>query len=459
MTTHHSLYSQIPATDRLLRDPRITAVLEQFGHTATVDMLRQLQDDARRHIQAENALPGWCVAWEQEVERRLSKHAQSALRPVINLTGTVLHTNLGRACLSDRALAAARGVSQGYSTLEYDLTAGERGQRYAHVEPLLCRLTGAEAAMVVNNNAAAVLLILSALTAGGEVITSRGELVEIGGSFRMPDVMAACGAVLREVGSTNKTRLSDYANAISEQTRALLKVHTSNYRIVGFTESVSPAALAELGRSRSIPVIEDLGSGCLVDLAPLGLRDEPTVQASVKAGVDVLSFSGDKLLGGPQAGIIVGKRHCIDLLKRHPLARALRVDKLTLAALEATLQAYADGTALQEIPVLSMLAQTPEELRQQAESLCRRMGGIGVTVEVVSTENPVGGGAVPTQTLPSFAVAVAPRDSAAALEAQLRQRPVPIIVRIAHDRCLLDMRTLFPADLDEILQAFRETAS
>lgn len=313
--------------------------------------------------------------------------------------------------------------------------------------------------MVVNNNAAAVLLILSALTAGGEVITSRGELVEIGGSFRMPDVMAACGAVLREVGSTNKTRLSDYANAIGEQTRALLKVHTSNYRIVGFTESVSPAALAEFGRSRSIPVIEDLGSGCLVDLAPLGLRDEPTVQASVKAGVDVLSFSGDKLLGGPQAGIIVGKRHYIDLLKRHPLARALRVDKLTLAALEATLQAYADGTALQEIPVLSMLAQTPEELHQQAESLCRRMGGIGVTTEVVSTENPVGGGAVPTQTLPSFAVAVAPRDSAAALEAQLRQRPVPIIVRIAHDRCLLDMRTLFPADLDEILQAFREIAS
>lgn len=313
--------------------------------------------------------------------------------------------------------------------------------------------------MVVNNNAAAVLLILSALTAGGEVITSRGELVEIGGSFRMPDVMAACGAVLREVGSTNKTRLSDYANAISEQTRALLKVHTSNYRIVGFTESVSPAALVELGRSRSIPVIEDLGSGCLVDLAPLGLRDEPTVQASVKAGVDVLSFSGDKLLGGPQAGIIVGKRRCIDLLKRHPLARALRVDKLTLAALEATLQAYADGTALQEIPVLSMLAQTPEELRQRAESLCRRMGEIGVTAEVVSTENPVGGGAVPTQTLPSFAVAVAPRDSAAALEAQLRQRPVPIIVRIAHDRCLLDMRTLFPADFDEILQAFRETAS
>ena len=381
------------------------------------------------------------------------------LRNVINGTGVVIHTNMGRSVLARSAQEAVRRVISGYCNLELDLHSGGRGSRYVIIDELLQRLTGAEAAMVVNNNAAAVLLVLDTFCKGGEVIVSRGELVEIGGSFRMPDVMAACGAVLREVGSTNKTRLSDYANAISEQTRALLKVHTSNYRIVGFTESVSPAALVELGRSRSIPVIEDLGSGCLVDLAPLGLRDEPTVQASVTAGVDVLSFSGDKLLGGPQAGIIVGKRRCIDLLKRHPLARALRVDKLTLAALEATLQAYVDGTALQEIPVLSMLAQTPEELRQRAESLCRRMGESGVTAEVVSTENPVGGGAVPTQTLHSFAVAVVPRDSAAALEAQLRQRPVPIIVRIAHDRCLLDMRTLFPADLDEILQAFRETAS
>ena len=450
-----TLLRQIPKVDDLLRLPALNTLAAEVGAAAVTEAVRRTLDRLRADILVGTVteLPS-TEALCAQISASCRASRLPSLRGVINATGIVLHTNLGRACLSDRALAAARGVSQGYSTLEYDLTAGERGQRYAHVEPLLCRLTGAEAAMVVNNNAAAVLLILSALTAGGEVITSRGELVEIGGSFRMPDVMAACGAVLREVGSTNKTRLSDYANAISEQTRALLKVHTSNYRIVGFTESVSPAALAELGRSRSIPVIEDLGSGCLVDLAPLGLRDEPTVQASVKAGVDVLSFSGDKLLGGPQAGIIVGKRHCIDLLKRHPLARAL-----TLAALEATLQAYADGTALQEIPVLSMLAQTPEELRQQAESLCRRLGEIGVTAEVVPTENPVGGGAVPTQTLPSFAVAVAPRDSAAALEAQLRQRPVPIIVRIAHDRCLLDMRTLFPADLDEILQTFRETAS
>ena len=440
-----TLLRQIPKVDDLLRLPALNTLAAEVGAAAVTEAVRRTLDRLRADILVGTVteLPS-TEALCAQISASCRASRLPSLRGVINATGIVLHTNLGRACLSDRALAAARGVSQGYSTLEYDLTAGERGRRYAHVEPLLCRLTGAEAAMVVNNNAAAVLLILSALTAGGEVITSRGELVEIGGSFRMPDVMAACG---------------DYANAISEQTRALLKVHTSNYRIVGFTESESPAALAELGRSCSIPVIEDLGSGCLIDLAPLGLRDEPTVQASVRVGVDVLSFSGDKLLGGPQAGIIVGKRHYIDLLKRHPLARALRVDKLTLAALEATLQAYADGTALQEIPVLSMLAQTPEELRQQAESLCRRLEEIGVTAEVVSTENPVGGGAVPTQTLHSFAVAVAPRDSAAALEAQLRQRPVPIIVRIAHDRCLLDMRTLFPADLDEILQAFRETAS
>lgn len=451
---------QIPKVDDLLRLPALSTLAAEVGAAAVTEAVRRRLDRLRTDILAGTAteLPSTETLCA-EIGELCQAARLPSLRGVVNATGVVLHTNLGRACLSGRALAAAREVSQGYSTLEYDVTAGERGQRYAHVEPLLCRLTGAEAAMVVNNNAAAVLLILSALTAGGEVITSRGELVEIGGSFRMPDVMAACGAVLREVGSTNKTRLSDYANAIGEQTRALLKVHTSNYRIVGFTESVSLAALVKLGHTCGVPVIEDLGSGCLVDLASLGLRDEPTVQASVRVGVDVLSFSGDKLLGGPQAGIIVGNRRYIDLLKRHPLARALRVDKLTLSALEATLQAYADGTALQEIPVLSMLAQTPEELHQQAESLCRRLEEIGVTAEVVSTENPVGGGAVPTQTLHSFAVAVAPRDSAAALESKLRRRVKPIIVRIAHDRCLLDMRTLFPADLDEILQAFRETAS
>ena len=452
-----NLFRSIPRVDELLgRDElKVSALPPVLLRESVREELDALRDEVRGGL---SALPETGILCARILARAEEKQLPT-LRSVINATGVTLHTNLGRACLSERAANAAAEAARDYSTLEYDVENGCRGSRYQHVEALLCRLTGAEAAMAVNNNAAAVLLILSALAGGGEVIASRGELVEIGGSFRIPEIVTQCGCTLCEVGATNKTHRRDYEAAIGEQTRALLKVHTSNYRIVGFTESVSPAALAELGRSRSIPVIEDLGSGCLVDLAPLGLRDEPTVQASVKAGVDVLSFSGDKLLGGPQAGIIVGKRRCIDLLKRHPLARALRVDKLTLAALEATLQAYADGTALQEIPVLSMLAQTPEELRQQAESLCHRLEEIGVTAEVVSTENPVGGGAVPTQTLPSFAVAVAPRDSAAALETQLRQRPVPIIVRIAHDRCLLDMRTLFPADLDEILQAFRETAS
>ena len=451
------LLRRIPKVDDLLRCPALEPLAAEVPASAVTEAVRQTLDALRADILAGTVteLPSESALCAQIAEVCRTARLPS-LRGVINATGVVLHTKLGRACLSRRALAAAANASRGYSTLEYDLAAGERGQRYAHVEPLLCRLTGAEAALVVNNNAAAVLLILSALTAGGEVITSRGELVEIGGSFRVPDIMSACGAVLREVGTTNKTRLADYAAAISDRTKALLKVHTSNYRIVGFTESVSPAALAELGHARNIPVIEDLGSGCLVDLAPLGLRDEPTVQAAIKAGVDVLSFSGDKLLGGPQAGIILGRKPYLDILKRHPLARAMRVDKLTLAALEATLQAYADGTEMQEIPVLSMLARQPEELRQSADSLCARLRSLGVAAQVLPAESPVGGGSVPTQTLPSFAVAVTPSGSAAALEAQLRQRPRPIIVRIAHDRCLLDVRTLFPGDVDEILRAFQE---
>ena len=451
------LLRQIPKVDDLLRCPALEPLATEVPASAVTEAVRQTLDALRADILAGTVteLPSESALCAQIAEVCRTARLPS-LRGVINATGVVLHTNLGRACLSRRALAAAANASRGYSTLEYDLAAGERGQRYAHVEPLLCRLTGAEAALVVNNNAAAVLLILSALTAGGEVITSRGELVEIGGSFRVPDIMSACGAVLREVGTTNKTRLADYAAAISDRTKALLKVHTSNYRIVGFTESVSPTALAELGHARNIPVIEDLGSGCLVDLAPLGLRDEPTVQAAIKAGVDLLSFSGDKLLGGPQAGIILGRKPYLDILKRHSLARAMRVDKLTLAALEATLQAYADGTEMQEIPVLSMLARQPEELRQNADSLCARLRSLGVAAQVLPAESPVGGGSVPTQTLPSFAVAVTPSGSAAALEAQLRQRPRPIIVRIAHDRCLLDVRTLFPEDVDEILRAFQE---
>ena len=363
-----------------------------------------------------------------------------------------MHTNLGRACLAEAAAAAVAEVARGYSTLEYDVLTGGRGERYSHVEALLTSLTGAEAAFVVNNNAAAVLLILSALAEGGEVVASRGELVEIGGSFRVPEIMESCGARLREVGTTNKTHLSDYERAIGPDTRALMKVHTSNFRIVGFTESVPRAEMAALGHAHNLAVIEDLGSG--------SLQGEPTVQDSVRAGVDVISFSGDKLLGGPQAGIIIGKKQYIDRLKRHPLTRAMRVDKLTLAALEATLRLYASGTAFEQVPTLAMLAAKPETLFARAEALAKALCAAGAEAEPVSVEDQVGGGSVPMQMLPSFAVSVSPAAgrSVEALEAALRLGEPPIIGRIDHGRYLLHVRTLREADFAAIANAWKEAA-
>jgi len=326
------------------------------------------------------------------------------------------------------------------------------------VESVLCHITGAEAAMVVNNNAAAVLLILSALGSGGEVITSRGELVEIGGSFRVPDIMEQCGCRLREVGTTNKTHLRDYRAAIGEETRALLKVHTSNYRIVGFSESVPLADLVALGRETGLPVIEDLGSGCLIDLNQLGIRDEPTVMDSVKAGVDIISFSGDKLLGGPQAGIIIGREDLIRQLKRHPLTRAMRVDKMTLAALEATLRTYLDPVrAMEEIPTLRMLAVLPQELRLKANMLCALLQERNADAQVIEDWDQVGGGSVPCQMLKAYVVAVTPdKISVDRLERMLRTLPRPIIGRISHDRYLLDVRTLWEEDFPYIAVAVEE---
>ena len=370
----------------------------------------------------------------------------------------MLHTNLGRARLSGRAAKAAADAAEHYSTLEYDVKSGGRGSRNAHVEELLCQLTGAESALVVNNNAAAVLLLLTALTAGGEVVVSRGELVEIGGSFRVPEIMSACGATLREVGTTNKTRAADYAAAIGERTRALMKVHTSNYRIVGFTESASREELAALAHSRGLPFFEDLGSGSLFDLEAFGIHGEPTLQGSVRAGADAVTCSGDKLLGGPQAGILVGKKSCLDVLKRHPLLRALRVDKMTLAALEATLRAYADGSAVATLPTLAMLAASPEELRAQARTLCEKLTERGISAEVLAEEDAVGGGSVPAQTLPGFAAAVTPRHCRMdELAERLRQRETPVAARIAHERLLLCLRTLRPEEYDELVRAVAES--
>ena len=453
------LLRALPKVDELLRRPELEGI--SVPAPVLTDLVRNTVDELRRGILSGevSALPE-----AEELCARVLNLAHAAslphLREVINATGVTLHTNLGRSCLSEAAARASFDAARRYSTLEYNLATGQRGSRYDHVQELLCRITGAESAMVVNNNAAAVLLILSSMAAGGEVITSRGELVEIGGSFRIPEIMEQCGCRLREVGATNKTHLRDYRKAIGEDTRALLKVHTSNYRILGFSESVPLAELVALGRETGLPVIEDLGSGCLIDLKQLGIYDEPTVIDSVKAGVDVISFSGDKLLGGPQAGIIIGKKQWIDQFKSHPLTRAMRVDKMTLAALEATLRAYLDpARAMEEIPTLRMLAATPAELKNRAERLCALMREAGVDAQVVEDEDQVGGGSVPCQTLPAFAVAVNPAArSVDGMERALRGLDRPIIGRIVHDRYLFDVRTLWEEDFSYIAEKTGEVA-
>jgi len=450
----NELLRKIPKVDELLRSPALAEAIAQYGSNPVTEGIRTELDVLRQGIlqQQITVLPERSALCQQIV-----KHAQRAALPsfrkVINGTGIILHTNLGRACLSENAARAVYEASRSYSNLEYNLDTGKRGSRYSHVEDILCRLTGAESALVVNNNAAAVLLVLSALTHGGQVPVSRGELVEIGGSFRIPEIMEACGAQLKEVGATNKTHLYDYERAINENTRALMKVHTSNYRIVGFSETPALSELVELGHKHGLPVIEDLGSGSLLDLNQYGIHDEPSVQDSIRAGVDVVSFSGDKLLGGPQAGIILGKKKYLDILKKHPLNRAMRVDKMTLAALEATLRSYDNGNA-EEIPVISMLAAEQGTLLPKARQLAGLLTDAGISVEIIPTEGRVGGGSVPNHDLHSYAVAFT--GDVNALEESLRLGPVPIIGRIHEGRYLLDVRTLFEEDFATIAEAIKE---
>ena len=450
----HELLRKIPKVDDLLHSNQLAQTVEEYGETAVTAAIRAELDCLRQALRSgqRDALPEQAQLC-QAIHRRVLQDALPSFRSVINGTGILLHTNLGRACLSEKAARAVYDSARGYSNLEYDLDTGKRGSRYSHVEDILCRLTGAESALVVNNNAAAVLLVLSALTQGGQVIVSRGELVEIGGSFRIPEIMESCGAQLKEVGATNKTHLRDYEQAICENTKALMKVHTSNYRIVGFSETPALADLVTLGHAHDLPVLEDLGSGCLVDLKQFGIQGEPTVQESLKAGVDVVSFSGDKLLGGPQAGIILGKKKYLDVLKKHPLNRAMRVDKMTLAALEATLQIYEVGSYT-EIPVLGMLAATPDSLYQKACDLASTLADVGVSAAIVPTRGQVGGGSVPMQDLPSYAVAFS--ENVNALEETLRRGERPIIGRIHEGQYLLDVRTLFEADFPVIAQALKE---
>ena len=394
---------------------------------------------------------------------RLKDKLTPNFRTVINGTGVIIHTNLGRSLLPPEAMQGLVKVGSRYSNLEFDLTTGKRGSRYALVEELLCELTGAEAGLVVNNNAAAVLLALDTLAKGREVVVSRGQLVEIGGSFRIPEVMEKSGAYLREVGATNRTHLRDYERAINEQTSLLLKVHTSNYRIIGFTSEVSLPELVELGRRHGLPVMEDLGSGSLVDLSRFGLEKEPTVPEVVKAGVDVVTFSGDKLLGGPQAGLILGTRDIIGRIKKNPLNRALRIDKFTLAGLEAILRLYCDEEkALSVIPTLAMMGMAPEVIGRRAARLKRRIGKAlagRCGVAVVAAASRVGGGAMPEQDLPSRAVALRPVSMKVTdLEKKLRQASMPVIGRIENEAYLLDMRTVaddeVPLLADVLLEVF-----
>ncbi|MDH7577399.1 MAG: L-seryl-tRNA(Sec) selenium transferase [Bacillota bacterium] len=382
----------------------------------------------------------------EAVRARIREKFRPSLRPVVNATGVVLHTNLGRAPLSPGAIAALERVARGYCNLEIELETGGRGSRYSHVEKLLTALTGAEAALVVNNNAAAVLLALHTLARGREVVVARGELIEIGGSFRIPEVLAQSGARLREVGTTNKTYPRDYERAIGPETALLLKVHPSNYRILGFTREVSRGELVDLGRRHQVPVLEDLGSGVLVDLQQYGLGFEPTVQASLEAGVDVVTFSGDKLLGGPQGGILVGRARLLQEMKENPLLRALRVDKLTLAALEATLQAYLKGEAERALPVLQKLMVSPARLAARAAALKERLAGClgeACEVEVRPGSSQVGGGALPLTELPTTLVVLRPKFiSATTLAARLRRGDPPVLTRLQEDGVLVDPRTL-----------------
>jgi L-seryl-tRNA(Ser) seleniumtransferase len=451
MTTDtRSLYSQLPATDRLLRDAAFASLLENHGHSQVVEQLRQLQDEARQAIRDTGALPGWSVDWAGEVARRFATDTQSAIRPVINLTGTVLHTNLGRAQQAEAAIAAVTQVMRDPVTLEYDLDGAGRGHRDRALADLLCRLTGAEDACIVNNNAAAVLLMLAATASGKEVVVSRGELVEIGGAFRIPDVMRQAGCELHEVGTTNRTHAKDYRQAVNENTGLLMKVHTSNYSIEGFTKTVEEAELADIGRELEIPVVADLGSGSLVDLSQYGLPKEPMPQEMIAAGASLVSFSGDKLLGGPQAGIIVGKKAMIAQLQQHPLKRALRADKMTLAALEATLRLYLHPERLaSDLPTLRLLNRRADEIHAQAERLREPLTqryGDEFSVTVMECASQIGSGSLPVDRLPSAAITFTPKDGRGSLLEALANRwrslPVPVIGRIYDGRLWLDLRCL-----------------
>lgn len=448
---------KLPSVDRLLQEPAVATLVMRWGHDLTVEAVRMTLEGARELIRGGEPCPahGDLAA---AAGKRLEDQLQPTLRPAINATGVIVHTNLGRAPLSAGARAAMNAVAQGYSNLEYDLQAGARGSRYAHAEDLLCRLSGAEAALVVNNNAAAVLLILMTFAQGAEVILSRSQLVEIGGGFRIPDVMRQSGATLVEVGTTNRTYIRDYDAAITEHTAAIMRVHRSNFRLMGFVHEPTLSDMVSCAARRGVYLFDDLGSGTLLDTAPFGLSHEPTIQESLAAGVSLVSCSGDKLLGAPQAGLILGRADLIAILKKFPLTRALRVDKTTLAGLQATLRHYLLGEAKDKVPVWRMISQTQEELCSRAEGWVRELHARGVQAKVLPGLSTVGGGSLPGETLATSLVAL---ESAApgAIAARLRDGEPPVIGRIEGEQLVLDPRTVLPEHEAELWSLVAQAAA
>ncbi len=456
-----SRFRDLPSVDRLMSDARIRQLEETYPRDLLVELIRELLDEGRASVAEGNPCPS-VDEFVESVRARARALTSSGLRPVINASGVILHTNLGRAPLSEEAIEAMNLVSRGYCNLEFDLDAGIRGSRDTHVEQLLRQLTGAEAALVVNNNASAVLLALTALAKRREVIVSRGQAVEIGGGFRIPEVMKQSGAKLVEVGTTNITYARDFEEAITPRSAALLRVHSSNFRVVGFTSSVSLEELVGLGNQHGLPVLDDLGSGCLLDTTRFGLDPEPTVQESVSRGAGLAMFSGDKLIGGPQAGVIVGKKHLVDRLRKHPLARAVRIDKIRLAGLIATLIPYLRGEATTTIPVWQMISAPLDDLERRAGLWANEVGDLAT---VMKGESMVGGGSLPGGTVPTMLVAVGKpvrkgeKNLAQAMAQRLRTQEPPIVGRLSGNVLLLDPRTVLPGEDVAVLEGLRRAAA
>lgn len=458
--SNKELLRKLPKVDELLKEEMVKKSLETIMRPIVIETLRETVEEFRNNILNSSISEFSTSDILNHFNKLIEKKNSSNLKKVINATGVVLHTNLGRALLAEESVKNIVNCANSYSNLEYNLQSGERGSRYSHIEDLIKKITGAEAAMVVNNNAAAVMLVLNTLCCNKEAIVSRGQLVEIGGSFRIPEVMKFSSATLVEVGTTNRTHLYDYENNINENTGVLLKVHTSNYKIMGFTEEVSLEELVNLGKENKVPVVEDIGSGVLIDFSKYGFSYEPTVQESVKRGVDVVTFSGDKMLGGPQAGIIVGKKVYIDKIKKNQLTRALRIDKLTLAALEGTLKYYLDEeTAVKDIPTLNMILSPKEEHKKRAQRLKNKIQKTvkGLDIIVDSDYSMVGGGSMPTEKIPTYILKIKSKTiSAKQLEKLLRNNITPIIVRIFEDNIIMDLRTIFDKDFDFITAALEK---